>query len=733
MNTHFTTFFRHALICTALICFSSIAKTNDTLIIENPCPIGGRAFDNISSEFDATAYLTSIPIFSNGVCNSSSSTYLVNYYWIRWADKEDISISISDSTLILSIYDARVFNKDEPCNGVIKSSHRDKILTLSKDVYTEYIVISIAGSLNQNFAIFPDKIMYVYHASCIFEGEEMGELLGKDRKVPPYIEVIAPDDNFIVDNIHYGSCNAFDKVIRHQYYTQHSTGKDTIIGSEYLFRKSIIQNIDFPVDVTVDATGQCGGFIGEPDKMYDIISTSLGDSLAQRSIFPLINGKTTFGHNFNNATFLYQDFESKVCESSLTSSLLREWTYSNHCIGETESHIQKITLKYPKPVLSQIADDTLFIDPWSCVATFRVSDDVVSTSCDIDFKLHLLVDGLTIPCIHDDAGWFNCAGFTQGNQTVRYYAEDCAGIYSDTLQFNLQVHFPTINVTNGPLETVVLTEQNTTIDSVTVVEKLHFLYAPISHCVEHRIDYHEIINQCDSLDDQKIELCCSNLISPSGLPLLQNEVKVLNTTVWRDSNRDSIFQPDFDVYLQRLDYVIVKDAIHSVNCPNDTTLQCLTADISPDLISKAYLSGTCFNHKMENFNDFYRDTIGNKVEILRRITESPSNSQYQCIQKIFLEDCISSSEIETLSEPQIRIYPNPFSLSTNLYITQTKSQKLNLTIFDAVGGILLEKCFPVAEGQNIIPLDFRQNVTYGVLFCQITSEGRTSTIKVLHQ
>ncbi|MBK8626946.1 MAG: hypothetical protein IPN86_15675 [Saprospiraceae bacterium] len=422
-----------------LLVVQSLSYGNDTLQIDNPCPVGGVPVFEITGQIDINNPIKKIPVFTDQLCHASIDSYHYNEHWLGWSEVGKLNFSISDSTLQISIYDAALYFSNDPCSGLLLEGQGYFKFELASTLHRNYIVIVVAGMIGQEYVINSDNVLRVYNEACIFDGTAKGEILSYNKIVMPDITVTAPDVKYVWDEMFGFQCNELDRLFRNQAISIMSPFQQLTIQSEYLFRKTKVETITWPKDVVLEDYTDCHNFTATPIEIYTQLKLKLGDSLARAMSFPFVNGSAIFGYDMSDYTFAYRDFILKECNGQFITEIRREWTYKNKCNNTVNTYIQQISLKYEKPELIQLKDIRLSTDPWGCVATLRLDNNLAKVACEMDYTLTMLPYGFDVTCTGNATDGFTCNGFSAGTYKVKYFVMDCLGQRSDTLEFSVTV------------------------------------------------------------------------------------------------------------------------------------------------------------------------------------------------------------------------------------------------------------------------------------------------------
>jgi hypothetical protein len=81
----------------------------------------------------------------------------------------------------------------------------------------------------------------------------------------------------------------------------------------------------------------------------------------------------------------------------------------------------------------------------------------------------------------------------------------------------------------------------------------------------------------------------------------------------------------------------------------------------------------------------------------------------------------------------IETYPNPVSNSFNIDIHTSVPSDISVTIYNNFGVIVQENVFSVLQGKHTLPIFFKNRLSDGIYFIQISSEFQSVTRKLLIQ
>jgi len=128
----------------------------------------------------------------------------------------------------------------------------------------------------------------------------------------------------------------------------------------------------------------------------------------------------------------------------------------------------------------------------------------------------------------------------------------------------------------------------------------------------------------------------------------------------------------------------------------------------------------------------YRDGI---VYLIYFETVNNSTDTFEKGSSMFAFIDFSRSEKQTTpegSEQRIKIYPNPFNANIRIEINLPNAVQLNCEIFDITGKLIKTLYVGLAEGQQLLIWDGKDNnrhqVSKGVYFCRLNS----STTKIIY-
>ena len=694
---------------------------NDTLDIVNPCPLGGKATSIILGQINSKE--KHISLQTSESCVPSTELWFYKEHWIRLDAQYSYQLEIYDSTLIINVYDASQYDVSEPCSGILKIQKNGNSFILPQGDLPAYVVVVVAGAEGQSYEIATNEVVYEYDEICLFDCIDKNNVLNNIIPVFPVIDVALPFLKQISDTLFENDCFEIARIERTQKVSSFESSSSEFVYSEYLFKNPLLGNIAFPKDVSLE----CGELVLEPEDLFNNLRSNLSDSLAYGFTFPSINGVPIIDFDLCQVSISYQDEIINGCEVYVSViGVNRLWTITNNCTNISIQHTQKISRKYQRPILPIIEDQTIYTSPFDCNGRISIPVLHENMACSLDFDLKILNSGVSC---QRDGDVFICS-FSIGQHSVQYFIRDCYGFTTDTASFNLKVVYvypPFIGTFYGTV----------TLNSDTIVIGENVLTNIIENniddlCRATKIEYNDLQLSCDTLDDRQLTICCQDLISEDGSHLLERIIEVVDIKVWTDDNNDGLFQLPEDAYLTTVGTIKLKDNILNIICPKDTVLSCLIGDLNPEIISIGFLQSQCFDHPLLSVFDESRDTVGNDVIIIRKVSEKAVDPSYTCLQKIVLEGCISST-FETLDKSFLFTLskPNPFSESTELEIDAAVNEKIMVQVFNMMGQQIFDRTIIGVDGKNSVLITHADLKIPGTYICRVSIGQKNSSQKLI--
>ncbi|MCE2788913.1 MAG: dockerin type I domain-containing protein [Saprospiraceae bacterium] len=129
----------------------------------------------------------------------------------------------------------------------------------------------------------------------------------------------------------------------------------------------------------------------------------------------------------------YTDININACGLGCGGNMkvLRTWTLLDWCTGATSTYVQTIKAVDEKAPTFDVADVTISVDPWGCVASWQVAAPTnLNDNCALTNQIKWRVEAAAGVSLFGSAPSYAAGNMGVGKYAFTYFAEDCCGNFS---------------------------------------------------------------------------------------------------------------------------------------------------------------------------------------------------------------------------------------------------------------------------------------------------------------